>query len=176
MALPNNNTARLVIPYNDTQHNHKLLVRFPEDVADSTVMGVVANFFTAIAESMYLITVGTPTEYAINSAVGFPVTWTGDATYGTGTMPVVNAPRQLRWEGYSLGGHRVSFAMWGGDFTVPNKYRLQAADNTDYAAGGVVLRNAMAAGTICAIDGTGANIKSYVNVNFNSYWERKARV
>jgi len=137
---------------------------------------VAADFFEALDPSMYLLTIGTPTEYEINSTVGFPVAWTGASTYGTGTMPVVNAPRQLRWEGYSLGGHRCSFAMWGGDFTVPNKYRFQAGDNADYTAARAVLVAAMAAGTICAIDGTGANVKSYINVNFNSFWERKARV
>lgn len=176
MALPSNNTNRLVLKYFDGIHNHNLLMRFPEAISDAAVLAVMHDFLTAAAESLYLLTIVSVTEYTINTNVGFPVVWTGDATYGTGAQPAVNAPRQLRWEGYSFGGHKVSFSLWGGDFSTPATYRLQAGDNADFAAARQVLFDAMGAGTICAIDGDPANMKTYVNVNFNSFWERKARV
>ena len=176
MALPSNNTNRLVVKYNDGLHNHNLLLRFPEGVTDAAVLTVAEDFLTALDPSLYLVTILGVVEYEINTNVGFPVAWTGPATFGTGAQPAVNAPRQLRWEGYSFGGHKVSFSMWGGDFTVPSTYRFQDTVQADFTAGRNVLYAAMNAGTLCAIDGTQANMKTYINVNFNSYWERKSRI
>lgn len=174
-GLPVNNTGRLVLRYNDGVNNHNLLMRFPETVTDAAVQAVMQDFLAALEPSLYLITIIGLTEYAINSNVGFPVAWTGDASYGSGTMPDVAAPLQLRWEGYSFGGRKVSFSMWGGSFVVPDQYRYQAGAVAAFDDARQVLFDAMGAGTICAIDGIAANMKTYININYNSYWERQAR-
>lgn len=174
-GLPVNNTNRFLWTYFDGVNSHVQMWRYPEAVDVEAVKLVVEDFWTALIPVLNLITFQSCSLVAINTAVSLPTAWTGSATYGDGALSLQNSPRELRWEGYSVGGRKVSWAVYGADVSVPATYRFQADEVASLDDATAILRAAMAGGTICAIDGLPANVKSYINFNFNSFWETARR-
>ncbi|HKY44547.1 MAG TPA: hypothetical protein VJM50_15770 [Pyrinomonadaceae bacterium] len=174
--LPENNTARLWIDYNDTQNDHSLMVRFlAPDTPLSLAMEHVHNFLTAVSPDFFQLTIQGARFAAQGSNISLPATWTGDSTYGTGTLLAVNAPREVRWVGRTQNARRVSFSLYGADIVTPDTYRI-VSSGTNLPNVGVIAINAGSEdGVFVGIDGFRPTMKNYVNVNFNSYWETEAR-
>lgn len=175
--LPQNNTNRLWVDYNDGRNDHVLLCRYVISTGFGTpeAMGAVDAFLTAINDSLYLITILGARVAAQGSNISAPVAWTGGATYGGGAMPAVFAPRQVMWLGRTGGGRRFRLSIWGVNTTTPDNFRI-ADDGSNFVADGIdVLETQQPLGAFRAIDGNVPLLYPYADIQFNSYWETQAR-
>jgi hypothetical protein len=151
------------------------MVRFDGGPTIEEVMAEVHNFWTALDPDLYLITIQGCRYAGEGSDISSPILWTGDATYGTGTMPAVRAPLQVCWLGRDSQGRRYRNFVFGLEFTVPDNYRSPAITGNIAANGLESLISSQALGVFLTIAGLAPTMYTYVDVNYNSYWERKVR-
>lgn len=181
--LPDNLTERLYLDYvaGTGGIEHTMLVRWSTVTATLTqTMAAVESLFDFIAGSLWA---GWRFTGARNAAVGsdfslpVPLSTGLAAVLGTGSArDAVADPREARWVGRSpTSGRRVSLSVYGTAPSTPANYRWGPGEValTDNAV--LALLNA-APGTFLAIDGSKPVFYPYVNVQFNSYWETRARV
>lgn len=174
--LPQNATARAWVKYSDGVNEHELMSRFDANLLSvSAVLQLTGDFFEAIEDFLYEITIIEARWADIDNNISLPVTWPGASTYGTDPMPVLLAPRELRWVGRDQNGKRVTFSVYGGKFTSPDEYRIISSGANLPNLGVIAINTASADGAMLSISGLRATMKNYVNVNFNSYWEAEAR-
>jgi len=176
IALPENNTARVWVDYSDGINQHSIQGRYTAGTSSAPgVLAVFASFLAEIDAKLYAISIIGARQAAANSNVTNPISWPGDAGYGTGAMPAVNAPRQVMWEGKDAFGHRWRLSMFGCNFSTPDTYRLNQGDVTEFDAGRAELGTALANGTMCSIAIHNVLLKLFMSVNFNNHFEAKAR-
>lgn len=174
--LPQNNTARTWTEYTDGVNEHTLMVRFDAtELAVADALGYVADFFDAIASDLFEITVLGARWMEQGGDVSIPVTWPGDSVYGSSTMPLVAAPKELRWVGRDSSGRKATFSIYGCDLAVPDTYRIISVGDNLPNRGVLAINAGSAAGAFLTIGGNRPTMKNYVNVNHNSYWETQAR-
>lgn len=174
--LPQDSTARAWVKYSDGVNEHELMTRFDANaISVSDALLLVGDFFDAISDSLYELTIIEARWADASSNISLPVTWPGTAVYGDSTMPTVRAPLELRWVGRDQNGRRVSFSVWGGDFSIPDTYRIISSGSNLPNLGVIAINAASAAGGFQTISGLRPTMKNYVNVNYNSYWESEAR-
>lgn len=173
--LPQNNTARLWVDYSTPFFKHKILFRYPPSQGSTITMGIVADFFAALAPDLYAITVDGARLSATGSNISTPVAWTGAAGYGTGALPPETEPLECRFEGRSPTGRRVNWSFYATKLGVGSDYRIPVFSQTSLANAYTVLANAVNANALLAIDGFVPVIYPYVNIQYNSYWERQMR-
>lgn len=175
--LPENNTDRVWVSYDDGINQHDLLVRHtggPTNVGN--VLSSISEFFTQLGPQLYAITIVAARYSVEGSPISLPVAWEGPGGFGSGAMPASVAPRQLCYLARSNNGRFAKWFIWGCKLETPGGYRFSLGDNTDLADAWNVISAAQAADNIwCAIDGTNPTLYSYIDVNFNSYYEAKAR-
>lgn len=174
-ALPPQSTARAWLDYSDGVNEHSLMVRITNSVTLVTIKSQLDNFLTQLDTVLYLITILGMRVAVDGSNVTNPTPWTGAATYGTGAMPVSNAPRELRFIGRSVDGRRTSVSVYGFDGATPDTYRITSASNPVIEAAILALSNASALGVGITISEGVPVWKAYASFNFNSYWEKEAR-
>jgi hypothetical protein len=174
-ALPPENTRRIWVEYFDGVNNHEVMLRGDTDTTVGELMEVAHDFFTALEPKLYVITIIGVRYAETGSTISNPEVWTGDPSYGTGAMPAINAPREIAFEGRSPDGRLVSYSMFGSSVSTPADYRFSLGEDADLDNARNVLSVAHAAGILCTISGSSAILKTYINFNFNSYWEREAR-
>jgi hypothetical protein len=173
--LPPESTPRLYVDYNNIHAAHTLVFRYDPAAPLSAVQAFAHNFLTELAPIMYAITIDGARFSLAGTNVSNPITWTGDASYGTGLQPEVQAPFEIRFQGRGASGRKVSWSLYGCSLAAPATYRWPAGTIPELDAAITVLRNAAGAGTFITIAGDQPLIKGYVNANFNSYWEQEAR-
>lgn len=174
--LPPNSTARLFLDYSDGQHAHTLSWRYDQaDLAVTDVMDALDAFLTAFTTGLYLITILSARYQLTGETITTPVAWTGAATYGSGSMPAVDAPREVRFLARSSGGRKTSFAVYGSSIGIPATYRYNVGDNAAVDAAIAQLQLAADISAFITIEGLPPTVYQFADVNFNSYWERKAR-
>lgn len=174
-ALSPSNTARYWLDYSDGANEHSMMFRAVSPASQATVKSQIDTFLTQLDTVLYLITILGMRFSLVGSNVTNPTTWTGAATYGTGTMPISNAPRELRFIGRSPDGRRNSVSVYGFDGATPDTYRITSASNPVIEAAILALSNAAAVGVGATISGQTPIYKAYASFNFNSYWEKEAR-
>lgn len=174
--LPPNSTSRAWVDYTDGVNGHSLMVRFDSTIlAVADCLGFVDDFFTAIASDLFAITVTGARWAEAGGNISIPVTWPGESVYGSGVMPVVAAPKEIRWVGRDQNGKHVSFSVYGCDLAVPDTYRIISSGDNLPNRGVLAINAASADGAFLTISGLRPTMKNYVNVNHNSYWETAAR-
>lgn len=173
--LPPESTARFYLDYSDGVNAHTLVARVGAGVSSSSVNVILDAFLSALEPILYLITIIGLRVSSDNSNVTNPVSWTGPATYGSGSMTGENAPREMRFLGRSGDGRRVSVSIYGYSGTTPAIYRLLASGVAPVAAAIVELENAAASDVFFTISTLPPVWKPYASFNFNSYWEAEQR-
>jgi len=174
--LPVNSTARLWLDYNDGINEHSMMWRY--DAASTTVAAVMADmseFLTALETVLYELTILGVRWANLGEDFSSPFTWSGAATYGTGAITAVNAPRELRVEARSFGGRKVHTSLYGYDAGTPGTYRIPVTPASVYEDALNVLKSATTNARYIAIDGELVYFKEYFNIQNNSYWETQAR-
>lgn len=169
-------TPRLFVTYSDGAHEHTISFRTASDDGGALdAMGVVDDYLTQLADSLYLITI-TKSELAVTgSNVRNPVTWTGAATYGTGVMPLVNAPRYIEFTGKQSNGRRWHLTQFSINVSTPVIYGFEPTDVADLDAARAVLIGAFAAGQLVGVTGLKVAVNSFVPLGFNDHFVVDAR-
>jgi len=174
-ALPVNNTRRIWLDYSDGINTHSMMWRLHTAGTDAGALTGLHNFLTALAPELYELSIMGARASNVGSNVSFPLAWTGSATYGTGAMPLLSSPRELRYEGRSISGRRVHTSVFGYSGDTPGNYRIGITPSDTFDDALVVLIAQAALGNYRTIDATSPNMKNYVNIQNNSYWETAAR-
>lgn len=174
--LPESNTARLFVGYNDGIFDHTLQFRYDDSVtSESDVMGVADAYLTAIGGALYDISITIVERCATGSNVHLPVTWAHAASYGTGAMPGVNAPRYLEFTGKDQTGRRWHIVQFGINLATPSNYLLLPGDDADVDAGRAELIAGFASSTILSIAGQKVLVNNDAPVGFNDHFVDRRR-
>lgn len=171
--LPTDNTQRFFLDYSTTNLSHTLMVRTTSTTSAAAFSTFMDAFLTALAPELSLITIDGARVAQVNTNVSIPITWSGDPSYGTGSESAVFRPRSLCFLGRTANGRRARMYVFGGDYTSPNDFRINRVDNANIDAAIDVLE--VNPQFFAGIDGLASVKYSYVDVNFNSYWERAVR-
>lgn len=181
--LPVENTARLFVDYEVANVGHTMQLRLAggaSPIAALDNLAYILGFCSAFLPTSWMVT-GVRLAQA-GSTVTNPVNYQSSELYGfVGTggtaLAAVDHPRQLVWVGRSLtSGRRVRLSLYGALVTTPANYRFGPGETVFASAEVIAALNVMGANSqaVC-IDGTATRWYSYVNVNYNSYWESERR-
>lgn len=174
--LPANNTDCFWLDYNDGQNDHSLQVRFDgEDATVNAVMSSVQDFLIALNPELYAITINGARVRSAGSHITAPVLWTGSPTYGSFAMPADLAPRQICFLGRDGTGRRGRWFMFGWDAAPPQPFRIGITPSTAFDDALTVIRDGQAAEIWLTIAGVAPTMYTYVDINYNSYYEEKSR-
>lgn len=173
--LPSHNTGRIYVDYSDGIHPHTMSLRYPASGSASQALTAAAQLLGALAEDSYLITIAGSRFSVAGSDVTNPIDWTGDATYGEGAMPAVNAPRMVSFVWKSIDGRRGRVEYFGIDTPTPGTYRRYELEATWVGPAIATLESASAADYICGISGLAIVLNQYANISFARYWQEEAR-
>jgi hypothetical protein len=169
--LPPNSTARYKFHYTTVGRSHTAELR-------STVSPAVAGLlFDNIVQALNTAVHGAVmdfTEFAASGSNVFNPVTTGfeGTTWGSGAGLVRDVPKYFNFIGRSAGGRRCRLTIFGG---------IAEAVDYRYLAGESPLIDAAVAALVAggpnvlAIDGLQVVWKSYVNVGWNSHWQREVR-
>lgn len=186
--LPANNTNRLFVDYftggDGVGVEHTLSVRYIGNAAAwGTAQLEVLALLSAIGEERFWngwVPLRARYQEA-NTVITLPCELYAELAAFTGTGGAIVRrmdPYEARFVGRSPStGRRVSLSVYGINFTQPDdNYRVNAGDSgASYVAAAVAALNG-ATTVFAAVDGTRATWYSYMNVQFNSYWEKRARL
>jgi len=175
-ALPPSNSHRVWLDYNDGIHDHSMMLRYDGSVSDaSAVVPVFADFLVAIEPQIYLLSIIGVRKANAGSDVTNPITWTGDGSYGTGTMPTVDAPKELSFTGKSPDGHRWRASIFGCKTTIPGTWKFIQGASADLDAARAVLGQAFTDGIICTISKGEAILNLTMPIGQNDHFIVKNR-
>lgn len=173
--LPENNTPRFWLDYNDSRNSHSLMVRYAASAGVSAAMDFLDALLTALSADLYLITVEGARASASGSNISLPVAWTGAATYGADPMPFNRRPYEMRFLSRSVTGRRGSMSIYGAKFGIPDDFRIARDADPQLSNAFTAWETAIANLDIIAIDFSEPIPYDYVSINYNSYWEEQSR-
>lgn len=180
--LPDNNTERIFVAYTTGRNEHEFVMRVADGADISGYSDAILNFLTPLAPILcgdWRI-VGARRQEK-NSEFSLPLTIPGlsefAGTAAAAQVPPELEPRQFKWTGRSAStGRNVSVGLYGIVGATPATFRyVLPADSAPMANARLGLVDDSFGGFFVAIDGANVVWKSYVNVQFNSYWETRAR-
>lgn len=189
-ALPENFTSRLFVDYvtgdQTTSQEHTFQIRGGGE-------GVTGDTLQDYAE-LFLLGVGAQNLRAgwrvlrarlqqANTSFSVPLALTSglDTFVGTsnGNLVPADEAREWAWEGRSFtSGRKVSISLFGLTAATPNNFRLVAGGTAPawvQASINALNNPSVPANVGTTIDGTKPTWYGYVNVQYNSYWERRIR-
>lgn len=178
--LPANNTGRVFLDYTDGLNQHSMSIRW---AAPSTAVDALGDLFDWLA----LIQGQMPNTWRVRGArfalqgsdltLPLPLTPAQASFAGNSGIDLnpQDAPREYRWVGRSASsGRRVSLSVYGLISGTPADYRFTQGEHPLAAPAVFDDLNAFV-NSFLAIDGSAATWSRYINVQYNSYWEREAR-
>lgn len=154
-------------------------VRFKSTVTSDEAYEALQALFMPAVENFWATSVATTGFRWRAQGTTFSLPVAGAATFegaNGAAYTQVNDPRFVTLNGRGLAsGHEVRLFLYGGVFTTPTDYRLSAGDASIWTD--LVTSYEALAGTAdaCTDAGDVFVARSYLNVGFNSYYERKAR-
>jgi hypothetical protein len=179
--LPDNNTAVLYMDYTTGRRQHTAQIRLPSSQSPAAGVGVLVSVLTSLQTVL-------PNTWAVQGwrfrAQGQTITlpYAAGASgvfVGTGdpNLPEMEEAREWVFVGRSTAqGRRWELSLYGIKYNTPADYRYNTADMPPGLQDALDnLTDAAAGQFIVAIDGDEPVIYPYVNVNYNSYWESRAR-
>lgn len=169
--LPPNGTPRFKVEYTVNSQGHTLELR--SGSSPSAVGTFVDDLLTALGTKIYQITIGVVSFAPSGSNIFNPVTSGIEGnTYGSGAGALRDVPKYFDFVGRSTGGRRVRFAVFGAGID-GSDYRVYGSEDTNIADALLVVDGFKT--NLQAIDGLQPVWKPYVNMGFNSYWQRAVR-
>jgi len=180
--LDSNNTGRYWVDYTANGRAHTIMFRFPLPIPGpgpgSTFLSDVVNFLEAIAPLM-------PTDFAVGDARYAPATSNISintfapvvTVAGTYTPEASDVPAFISFVGRSVQGYRTRLYLLGAGLDPSDggadeaNYRLTAGENATVDAAVAVL----AGSEFVTVDGEGAVWKTYANLGYHAYWQKKVR-
>lgn len=189
-ALPDNFTSRLFVDYTTgdqtTSQEHTFQIRGGgEGVTGDTLQDYAELFLLGVGAQN--LRVGWRVLRArlqqANTSFSVPLTLTTglDAFVGTnaGALAAQDEAREWAWEGRSFtSGRKVSVSLYGLVASTPPNFRLVAGGSSPawvQASINALNNPSVPTNVGTTIDGTKPTWYGYINVQYNSYWERRIR-
>lgn len=177
--LPANNTDVLFLDYTTGRREHTMQLRFA-----AGGLGVAETVLGEFLDALQLVLVNTWRVLGgrvrlEGSNITLPTTLSSNLVNfeGGSNTPLgeVNEPREWVWSGRGAAtGRRVDISVYGIVIDTPASYRyLHASAAPSLGAARGVLESELLAPI--SIGGDRAIWYGYTNVNYNSYWETRAR-
>jgi len=174
--LPQENTARLILDYQNGGKNHSILWRYNNDTSTlANAKAALDAFLSELDPDLHVITVLGARQGLAGNPLTFPTVWTGASAYGTGATTGLNVPKELRFIGRSTDGRRVSVSVYGWNGFLPDDFRINAGESATVDAAIASLILSAGTGAWCTISEQEPLVYTYADFNWNSYWERKMR-
>jgi len=169
------NTPRFWLDYSDGVNSHAMMFRFANISQLETIKDGVAAYLTNLSPVLFLLTVQGARYSAADSPVSLPTIWGDAPTYGSGVMPDVQAPREIRFEGRTVNGVRASWSVYGATPGTPDTYRWSSEIIAEFSNALLQLQSMATDGLLVAVDLAAPQLYTYINVQYNSYWETRRR-
>lgn len=175
-AIDERNTFRLWVNYNDGFFDHSIQFRYDGSVTTESEITLIAhNYFVALSTSLNVINILGAEFAGEGSGVRNPTSWDHSASYGTGALPQVNAPRYFMITGRDQTGHRWHIEQFGGAFSSPDTWKIGPGVIGNLDSARTVLVTAFNVGTIYSINKKKVVVNSTFPVSFNDHFVVKAR-
>lgn len=172
--LPHNNTALLYVDYTVSGKSHTLPCRFSAASSLANAMSAVDGVLTALGSSLKLWTIEGARAQDISTNVSYPITWTGAATYGSGTGTNDETAVYFDFTGRSIDGRRVKFTCFGAASVASNgNYRVAGGESATIDAALAVLVGLN--DEFVTISGLPPVWNNYANQGINAYWTKQIR-
>ena len=182
--VANNLTGRIWVDYEVANVPHTMMVRYVHpaqplpDVLET--IGQILGYLKPVLHTSWVVT--GVRQSLPNSTISLPIDYSNSPLQGFagengGTFDGVWAPREFVMVGRSsTTGRRVRFSVYGVVSSTPANYRFGPGESVFTTTTFVAALNAASfAGIYITADGSSARWYPYVNVNYNSYWERQQR-
>lgn len=178
--LPENNTGRVIVGYTTGRETHTLIFRYGAGATPTQAIDRVRLFLLALQSQLpNTWTVIDAQAQAAGAVVTLPVSLGTLAGFtGSSALPIDVRREPLQWNFIGRGitsGRRTRVGLYGLTTDVANEYRYVGSGITGPFANAItVLQNG---GNIApvTIAGDAVDWYDYVNVQYNSYWERRQR-
>lgn len=182
MANPVNGTARLFLDYTTGRHEHTVMVRYNQSQPDAQNVAIsrLLDFLNAISADLVQTWATVRLRYAAQfSDVTLPVAMPTELQNFVGTgnpaLPENQEPRQFNWTGRSpINGTLARVGLYGCDPDTPATFRLGPGETLLAAAATIAVLNTGTTAFVGILNDKPV-WRSYVNVNYNSYWETAVR-
>jgi len=175
--LPSNNTPVMFIHYAFGGTARTFQARASGVFAFATLRADIEAFLSELAPIMDPTWAITGADWRVDGGIiSLPVSPPEPTAASGTTVPVVQHPLEVRFVGRgSESGRRVTLSVYGLDITVPDDYRLEEGDSAALDAARDIL-NAGSPNSFVSIAGDPVLWYPYYNVQYNSHWEKEARL
>jgi len=174
-ALPAFYTPRLFLDYSVGGEDHTQQVRYPEGGSQGAAISTLVEMMAFLDAGLYLTTIIGLRFSVAESDVTNPVTWPGDATYGSGSPSAGQEMKFISVTGKDGGGHRCRLEMFGIIQVIPTTWRLLVGVNSVLDDWFEHLQAAYLDGTFCSIAGIGVIFNQYYNFKYADHEIAKVR-
>ncbi len=173
-ALPPFNTERWWIVYTNNGTTHRLMMRTNAGATAANVSLTLQGVFSRLAPILYATSILGLEFSVINSNVRNAATYSGTASFGTGSGSGVDTrARALSFVGRSPDGRKNRLFVFGAKDISEGDYRVDTTESTDVAALVTYLNGAT--GAFLSISGAQPVYKNYANIGFNDHWIKAYR-
>jgi len=153
---------------------HEMVFRFPAATAQATIVSELTTFANAVKNLM-------PTADSFlalrhqdaGSTVSFPLGWTAIAGTYASSMEVDDEAKFIAISGRSLAGYRCRLTYFTPVPFDTSGYRLPFS-GAGALAGFLTAAQAISP-ALRAVDGVAVIWNQYINIGYNSYWQRQLR-
>lgn len=172
--LPENNTDRAWLKYTMYGIEHEMCFRLPSATPQATFITVATSIANVMKASMPTADAFTGLRHADSgSNLSFPLAWTNIA--GTGGTPSEDQDKAkfMSLVGRSLSGYRCRITFFAQAISDNIGFRVNPGVDT----GCTNFYNTITAldPALVAVDGGEVVWNGYINVGYNSYWQRQLR-
>lgn len=173
--LPSNNTGVFYLDYTTEGQDHTMQIRFGTGSSALEAAGVADAFLAALGTNMYAMTINGARVRDAGASVSYPVTWDGDAVYGSGTEGLYATAQYVDFVGRSIDGRRARIAVFGWKGivdTTDDNFRFSSS--TGWVAAALAALEALPFCPV-SISGEVVNWQQYANTGINAYWRNHIR-
>lgn len=172
--LPVDNTARLIVHYDNGLDEHTFLMRLQTGESEATLISQARDFCTLLASHI-------PTTSAFDSAVIYhdgddissPVSWASiPGTWGSSPDPSV-ANHYVSFVGRDHLGYRTKLFFFDPFVTFEDDLRYERGDSGEFDDVLDLLQGGSS--VVGTISGAAPVWKDYVNAGFHRYWQKQQR-
>lgn len=180
--LPPSNTARVFFDYDTGRHLHTVQIRH-DTAAGGDIVAVQSRFFDFLTAIQGDLVAGwrlvAMRVAAQGSDITLPVDMSSElANFVGGGQPAISEAAealQATWVGRSpTTGRRVRLSLYGTDQPLPGNFRFGPGE-TSLASAAAFAALELNPACFIAIDGSNPTWYTYVDVQYNSYWETALR-
>lgn len=173
--LPANNSPRLFLRYQTPQNQHELVMRFIDGMTTADAIASATAYTEAVAPLLCNnVQWTTLRQQNRNSDVSFPVAWLPTQPTSTQELQPRDEPRFFSMTGRSQDGRRVRIMQFGSIFPIDDNYRILRGESA--AVDDLIDFIQLTSITFVTISMAEPLWNEYLNLGYNAYYQRQARV